>query len=369
MSGDILLLATRNYKSMASRVAYHLKTFPEYYTSGNGNNIHGTLNTTKFADGEMEVELLSSLRGKDVFLIGGSGQNPSNISVEESKQELYHSIDAIKRSAPRRITLIEPYCSSSRSDRTTRRNSVGFWIHYKMMVSLGLNHLITFQLHSDKSKTVVDPTVCAIDDVPVSTLIMEYLTESFIGSEDKLKEVQNNWVFCSVDAGGENLSRKYSQAFGIPLIIAHKQRDYHKVNTVTKVNILSDTDIAGKSVWIVDDMIDTGGSLVTLIKELVKRSVKSINVAVIHPVFSHPAIERLQELREQGQLDNLVVCDTLNSAESLKNDLPFIHAVSIERLLAELIMQTNQDGSLSPFFEDFNIAEYFRKLEQLRVSS
>ena len=313
---------------------------------------------------EIEVEVHTSIRGKDVFLFASAGRNAYGLSVEQNKLELYHAIDAIRRSQPARITLFEPFCTSSRSDRTTRRNSVGFWIHYKTLTSLGVDHIITYQLHSDKSKTVVDPRVCAIDDVPASPLIKEYITDSFIRKPDVLNStVREDWLFCSVDAGGENAARKYARAFGTKLMIAHKQRNYDKTNTVESINILTDTEIEGKEVWIVDDMIDTGGSVYTLVKELKHRGVETINIAIIHPVFSDPATERLRELHDSGMLDRLIVTDTLEVADDLHRALPFLHVVSSARLSAEIIMRMHEEQSLSPFFDDFDPRHYLSNLK------
>jgi ribose-phosphate pyrophosphokinase len=149
------------------------------YTNGEPP-LTGELLTTRFADGEIEVELKTSIRGKDVFLLVNCSRNPFGLSVEENLIELYHTIDLLKRSQPGKITLVEPYISSSRSDRTTRRNSVGFWVHCKILVSLGVNHIITYQIHSEKSKTIVDPTLCSIDDIPITSLLQRYLANTYI---------------------------------------------------------------------------------------------------------------------------------------------------------------------------------------------
>jgi ribose-phosphate pyrophosphokinase len=346
-----------------SRVAHQLETFPEFHSSKNNDDFVGVLKTVKFADGEMEVEVHTSLRGKDIFLFANAGRNGRKLSVEENKMELYHTIDALKRAQAGRITLLEPYCSSSRSDRTTRRNSVGFWIHYKTLISLGINHIITYQLHSDKSKSVVDPTRCAIDDVPALALIKEYMSEHFIKTREYLdNHVQKNWVICSVDAGGEGIAKKYARAFGTQLVIAHKQRDYNKTNSVDSINILSDTSLENKEAWIVDDMIDTAGSVFTLVKELRKRNVARVHIAAVHPVFSGPAISRLRQLSDEGCLDTVVVADTLDCTDELKKQLPFLHVVSSARLTAEIIMRLHEEKSLSPFFEDFDARTYLSSM-------
>ncbi len=364
MLGDLLLMATRSMKEYCARVAYHLETFPEFHASNQSREFVGRLNTVKFADGEMEVEVQTTLRGKDVFLFANGARNTLGLSVEENKLELYNTVDALRRSQAGRITLFETYCTSSRSDRTTRRNSVGFWVHYKTLISLGVDHILTYSLHSDKSRSVVDPTLCAIDDVPAMMLLKEYMTDTFIKTTQNLEEeVHKHWLFCSVDAGGEGVAKRYAQAFGTKLVIAHKQRDYNQTNTVDSINILSDTEIEGKEVWIVDDMIDTASSVYALVRELNKRKVSTVNIAVVHPVFSQPAVERLTKLHQEGLLANVVVADTITCPESLKSELPFLHVVSSARLSAEIIMRMHEEGSLSPFFDPFNAWEYLSSLK------
>lgn len=359
-----MICATRSMEDYAERVAYEMQTFPDFYGKGYNKKVRGELHTVTFADGEIEVELKTSIRGKDVFLFASAGRNPCNLTVEQNKLEMYHAVDALRRAQPGRITLFEPFCTSSRSDRTTRRNSVGFWVHYKTLVSLGVDHYITYQLHSDKSKTVVDPRVCAIDDVPGSPMIKEYITDNYIRKPEVLNgRVREDWFFCSVDAGGENVARKFARAFGTKLMIAHKQRNYDRTNAVESINILTDTPIEGKEVWIVDDMIDTGGSVYYLVKELKNRGVKTVNIAVVHPVFSDPATDRLLELYDHGMLDRVVVTDTLGVSAEMQESMPFLEVVSSARLSAEIIMHMHEEQSLSPFFNDFDPRHYLSNLK------
>ncbi|TVQ24270.1 MAG: ribose-phosphate pyrophosphokinase [Spirochaetaceae bacterium] len=364
MRGDLLILSTRSMDEYTARVAYHMETFPEFHSVNQSAEFVGKLRTVKFADGEMEVEVNSSLRGKDVYLFSSAGRNGKGLSVEENKLELYHTVDALRRAAAGRITLFEPYCSSSRSDRTTRRNSVGFWVHYKTLMSLGVNHILTYSLHSDKSRTVVDPTLCAIEDIPATVLLKEYITDTFIKSIETLEsDVQKRWIFCSVDAGGEGVAKRFARAFGADLVIAHKQRNYREANTIESINILSDTEIEGKEIWIVDDMIDTAGSVDALVRELTRRGVGSINIAAVHPVFSDPAVERLVALHEDGWLKRVVVVDSVHCSDALKSRMPFLHVVSSAKLSAEVVMRMHEDGSLSPFFDPFDARKYLSSMK------
>jgi ribose-phosphate pyrophosphokinase len=364
MKKNLALVATRSSHEYLQKVVYQLRTFPEYNALFEGKNLMVPVTTSIFADGEMEVEIGSSLRGKNVFLFTNSARNENGISVDASKIELYHTIDALNRAQPEKITLFEPYCTASRSDRTTRRNSVGIWVHFKILMSLGVNHIITYQLHSDKSKTVLDPGLCAIDDIPAITLLMKYITDTNIKSLEALESVvQDQWRFCSVDAGGENIARKYASSFGSDLVIAHKQRDYSSINRVDSINILSSSPLSGKKLWIVDDMIDTGGSIFALVKELKKRDVEEVNILAVHPVFSEPAVDRLSSLWEEGLLKRVVVTDTVACPECLKETMPFLEIVSSARLSAEIIWRLQEERSLTPFFEPFDARKYLSSLK------
>ncbi|TCW61360.1 ribose-phosphate diphosphokinase [Treponema sp. J25] len=362
MQNDFIVLATRSMQEYTDRVVQHLLHFPSFQEKAELINQVGSLRVDLFADGELEVAVGTSLRGKDVYLFSSAARNPAGIPVEEAKIELYHAIDALKRAQAERICVFEPYVTCSRSDRTTRRNSVGLWIHFKILSSLGACHIITYQLHSDKSKSMVDPTICAIDDVPGLKLLKQYLCDRYIQSVDFLRNVvRSQWAFCSVDAGGEKLARTFANAFGAPLVVAHKQRDYSRANTVESINILSAEPIEGKVLWIVDDMIDTAGSVYSLINALEKFHPTEINLAAVHAVFSSPALERLTELTRRGLLKHIVVTDTVYCPECFGEDLPNLEVVSSTELSAHIIATIALDKSLGKLLEPFNAEAYLSR--------
>jgi ribose-phosphate pyrophosphokinase len=316
------------------------------------------LEVTVFADGELEVTLNKSVRGRIVALFTTCARNDECLSVEQCKIELYHTIDVLKRSQASRIIVFEPYISCSRSDRTTRRNSVGFWIHYKTLISLGCNHLITYQLHSDKSKTIFDPCLCSVDDVPAVALLQKHLCETAVKTKEALHaDVHDNWAFCSVDAGGEKLARRFSTAFGTQLVIAQKQRNYQKPNTVESTNLLSAVPLSGRTVWIVDDMIDTGGSIYGLVRELRKKTHREINVMIVHPVLSEPAVDRLNELKKEGSLGRLVACDTVSCTQAAKA-LPFMEMIPSFAMSAQILLTIILERQMSDLIDRFSPSEF-----------
>jgi ribose-phosphate pyrophosphokinase len=348
-------------QNYASRVISSLLKFPSFIESAGQINGVELLSTDSFADGEIEVTVNSSIRGRDVILFTSSARNETGISVEEAKIELYHAVDALKRSQAKNIIVFEPFVSCSRSDRTTRRSSVGLWVHLKTLTSLGVRHFVTFQLHSDKSKTMLDPSICAIDDIPALTLLKRYLCDTYIRNINKLeKEVRPNWAFCSVDAGGEKLTRRFANSFGAPLVIAHKQRDYSKSNTIESINILSADPIEGKSLWVVDDMIDTAGSVESLIRALIPLKPREINIIAVHSILSPPAVKRLEALSQEGFLKRVIVTDTVCCRRSLPDRIPGLEVVPSTELAARLIKTIINNESMNKLLRPFNADIYLK---------
>lgn len=362
MIQPFLILSTRSCLPYAKKVVHSLNQNPERMLFPSGFDYTSELTVMTFADGEMEVELHKSVRGKTVFLFTTSARNAVGLSVEECKSELYHTIDVLKRSQADEIIIFEPFVSSSRSDRTTRRNSVGLWIHYKILTSLGADHLITYQMHSDKSKTIFDPCGCSIDDVQASILLQRYLCDTTIQSLSQLDGIiRDNWLFCSVDAGGEKLARKFAVSFNTQLVVAHKQRNYGIANSIECINLLSAVPLKDKTIWIVDDMIDTAGSVYGLVKELAARECRQINIMIVHPVLSDPAIERLAELKEKGFLSRLIVCDTVD-CDGISGKLPFMEIIESADLSARISLTISQDRQMADLIDSFSPREYLKNM-------
>jgi ribose-phosphate pyrophosphokinase len=356
---DFIVCATRSMHSYASNVISCLSKYLCFSKLAEQINGVDLLGTDCFANGEMEVTVKSSIRGRDVILFSSSARNEAEVGVDEAKIELYNAVDALKRCQAKNIIIFEPFISCSRSDRTTRRSSVGLWVHLKILSSLGANHIVTFQLHSDKSKTMLDPVISAIDDIPALNLLKRYLCDTYIKTVEKLEqEVRNRWAFCSVDAGGEKLTRVFANSFGAPLVVAHKQRDYSKPNTVESIHILSAEPLEGKSLWIVDDMIDTAGSVETLIRKLASHKPKDINVIAVHALFSPPASERLKALSQEGLLNRMIVTDTVCCSNLHLQAVQGIEIVQSAELAAKIIKTIVNNESMNKLLQPFNAAVY-----------
>jgi ribose-phosphate pyrophosphokinase len=362
MRGRLKIFSTRSLASYRKEVLAALGAYGPLPHGETLKDADGELSISRFADGEMEAEIGTSVRGCDVFLFAGGARFPSGISSEENKMETYHAVDALRRAQAQRITVFEPYCSPGRSDRLTRRNSVGLWLHFKVLISLGINHYITFQLHSEKSKTFIDPVLCVVDDIPAQALLKTFLCDNLIVTRARLHdEVRNDWLFCSVDAGGEALAKRFAASFGTRIIISHKQRDYSAANTVESIHILTSDSIEGKTVWIIDDMIDTGDSMYKLVRELAKGSPAQVNIAIVHAIFSPPALERIGELCDQRLIGTILVTDTVPCTQEVLQRLPCMRVVPSTGLAAQIIYRLNSEQPMSPLLAQFNADEYLKE--------
>jgi ribose-phosphate pyrophosphokinase len=358
---EFVIVATRSMQAYASRVAGYLTKFTSFSEFADQIDGTGILKTDQFADGEKEVVVTSSIRGKDIILFTSCARNEAGIGVNDAKIELYHAVDALKRAQAAKIIVFEPFVSCSRSDRTARRSSVGLWIHLKVLSSLGMRHFVTYQLHSDKSKSMLDPTVNTMDDIPALTLLKQRLCDVYIKDIDTLEnKIRKNWTFCSVDAGGEKLARNFSNSFGVSLVVAHKQRDYSRCNSIECVNILSAEPVEGKILWIVDDLVDTAGSVETLIRALAPMRPAEINLLAVHPVFSAPAPERLKKLSEEKLLNRIIVTDTVACSQTEQDFIPNLEIVPSAELSAKVIKTIVCNASMAKLLRDFNAELYLK---------
>ena len=207
---------------------------------------------------------------------------------------------------------------------------------------------------------MLDPSICTLDDIQGLTLLKKYLCDNYIQNMAFLENtVRPNWAFCSVDTGGENQVRDFANAFGAPLVVGHKQRDYLKANTIKSFNVLSAVPVEGKTLWIVDDLIDTVGSVESLIRALAPHKPKEINIIAVHATFSTPAPERLKNLYDEGLLKHIIVSDTV-CLSSFMEQFPFLEVVSSTEFSARIIHTFLSNKSMGALYETINAESYLK---------
>ena len=282
----------------------------------------GQSSNTQFSDGELNVNIDESVRGCDVFLIQ-STCSPVNDSI----MELLIMIDALKRASARRITAVIPYFGYARQDRKSRgREPITAKLMADLLTVAVVDRVLTMDLHAQQIQGFFNVPV---DHLVAAPIIAEYYKE--LG----LKDI----CVVSPDMGGVRRARTLAEMLEAPLAIIDKRRPMPNVSEV--MNIIG--DIKGKNIIMIDDMIDTAGTMTNAVNALHERGAKDIYASCSHPVLSGPAIDRIN----QSGLKEVVTTNTIPTGH-LKCDK--LEVLSVAPMFAEAIMRIFQDASVSRMF-------------------
>jgi len=278
-----------------------------------------------FSDGETAVNIGEVVRGSDVFIIQSTCQ-----PVNDNLMELLVMIDAIKRASAGRITAVIPYFGYARQDRKARaRDPISAKLIANLITTAGADRILTMDLHAPQIQGFFDIPVDHLLGLPI---IAEYLKDKFAGQDDL--------VIVSPDVGSVTRSRKVAEKLECPLAIIDKRRP--KANVSEVMNIIG--DIRNKRCVLVDDMIDTGGTIVNGANALIEAGAKEVYACCTHAVLSGPAIKRIQE----SAIKEMVVLNTIPICGEKKIDK--IKSLSVASVFAEAIERIYGDISISTLF-------------------
>lgn len=289
-------------------------------------NIHvGRATVGRFSDGEVMVEILENVRGKDVFVLQ-STCTPTN----DSLMEVMVMVDALRRASAGRITAAIPYMGYARQDRRPRsaRVAITAKVVANMLTSVGVDRLLTMDLHSDQ--------IQGFFDIPVDNI---YASPILLG--DVWKHDYKNLVVVSPDVGGVVRARALAKRLESELAIIDKRRP--KPNVAKVMHIIG--DVQGRTCIIMDDMVDTANTLCEAAAALKAHGADRVLAYCTHPVLSGPAIERI----ENSALDELVVTDTIPLRDDAKA-CARIRQLSVAELLAETMRRISNEDSVSSLF-------------------
>lgn len=277
-----------------------------------------------FADGEIYVQILESIRGCDVYIM-----QPTCRPVNDHLMELMIMIDACKRASARQITAVIPYYGYARADRKTAgRESITAKLAANLLTQAGANRIIAMDLHSAQIQGYFD---IPVDHVYGSPILVDYLKSK------KLEDI----VVVSPDVGGVARARAFASRLGdAPLAIIDKRRQAHNVAEV--MNVVG--DVRGKTAVLVDDMIDTAGTIFAGARVLREHGARQVYACATHAVFSPPAIERLSS----GCLEEVIVTNTIPIPEDQR--FPQLRILSVATLIGETISRVHEECSVSSMF-------------------
>lgn len=286
----------------------------------------GKMEAGRFSDGEIAVNIKETVRGCDVFIV-----QSTNTPVNENLMELLVIIDALKRASAGRITAVIPYFGYARQDRKARaRDPISAKLVADILQTAGANRVLTMDLHSSQLQGFFDIPVDNLRGMPV--LARHFMKQ---GIND------DNFIVVSPDVGSVARSRSMAAKFNAPLAIIDKRRP--KANVMEVMNVIG--DVKDKVCLMMDDMIDTAGTICQGAKALVDNGAKRVVACCSHAVLSGPAIERLQA----SPLDKIVVLDTIELPPEKRIDK--IEIISVADLFAEAIERVYTDLPVSKLYE------------------
>ena len=289
----------------------------------------GQAEVGRFSDGEVTVEIQQNVRARDVFVV-----QPTCSPTNENLMELFIMVDALKRASARRITAVIPYYGYARMDRRPRsmRVPISAKVVANMLESVGVERMLTMDLHADQIQGFFD---IPVDNIYASPVLLS----------DLKSKAYADLVVISPDVGGVVRARALAKQLGCDLAIIDKRRPTANVSEVMHVI----GEIEGRNCVIMDDMIDTAGTLVKAAEVLKERGARSVYAYCTHPVFSGPAIERISA----SQIDEVVITNTipLNAAARA---CPKIRQLSVAFLFAESIRRISDGESVTSLFAEQN---------------
>ena len=311
---NLILFSGNSNNALAGKIAKKL-----------GKNL-GKAEVERFSDGESDVRINVNVRGKDVFIIQ-STCSPAN----ENLMELSIMIDALRRASASRITAVIPYFGYARQDRRVRSERVP--ISAKLVAEIlqiaGANRIMTLDLHSDQ--------IQGFFNIPVDNI---YVTKEFLNHINRSK--YPNQIVVSPDVGGVVRARALAKYMGdTDLAIIDKRRE--KANESEVMNVIG--DVKKKTCIIIDDIIDTAGTLCNAADALKKQGAQKVYAYISHPVLSGSAIEKISK----SKLDSLIVTDTIPLSKEAEN-CKKIEIVSMDSTLAGAITRVNREESISEMF-------------------
>ena len=285
----------------------------------------GNVSVSQFSDGEIAVELHDNVRGRDVFVVQSTCA-PTN----DNLMELIVMVDALRRASAGRITAVVPYFGYARQDRRVRsaRVPITAKVVADMMVGVGVDRVLTVDLHAEQIQGFFDVPV---DNVYGSPVLLEDI------EAQKFEDL----IVVSPDIGGVVRARAVAKQLGIDLAIIDKRRP--RANVAEVMHIIG--EIEGRTCLLVDDIIDTAGTLCSAAKALKAQGAKKVVAYCTHPVLSGKAIENLNN----SELDQLVVADSIPLSEAAKN-CTRIRSLTLSKMLAEAMRRLSNEESLSAMF-------------------
>lgn len=280
----------------------------------------------RFADMEVFVEIHENIRGEDVFVV-----QSTSFPANDHLMELLITLDALRRASARRVTAVIPYFGYARQDRKSgSRTPISAKLVANLIVEAGANRVLTMDLHAAQIQGFFD---IPVDNLYAAPLFARHIQEAYAG---------RSLMIVSPDVGGVVRARAIASRLGTDLAIIDKRREHAGVSEV--MNVIG--DVSGRDCILVDDIVDSGGTLVNAAKALISRGAKSASVYVTHGVLSGQAVARI----EDSPIEMLTMTDSIQATEAVRRARN-IRQIPIAPLIAEAMDRINKEKSVSELFD------------------
>lgn len=317
---DVVVFSLTSNKELVKEICSYLKIK------------EGEIKIEHFLDGEVLVTPKESVRGKKVFIIQSTCK-----PVNDRLMELLVCVDAVKRASAKEIAVIVPYYGYARQDRkAAARQPITAKLVADMLMIAGIDRIVTVDLHAQQIQGFFD---IATDDLTFIPLIAKYFENKF--------NKEDNIVVVSLDHGGTVRARRLAERLEAPIAIIDKRRP--RANVVEVSNVIG--DVKDKTCIVVDDICDTGGSLVAGVNLLKEYGAKEIYTCVTHGVFSNNALDKI----EDSPIKEMIISNTIPLSEEILNKYKKIKVISIAEMLASIISSIAKDKSVSKIFDMYKI--------------
>ncbi len=285
----------------------------------------GDATVSRFSDGEITVRLNENVRGSDAFVI-----QPTCMPVNDSLMELLLIVDALKRASAGRITAVIPYYGYARQDRKVQpRVPISAKMVADLVTAVGTNRILTVDLHAGQIQGFFN---IPVDNLYAAPVLLEYV---------KSKYDLDNLVIVSPDAGGVERARSFAKRLNCSIAIIDKRRE--KANECEIMNVIG--DVSGRETLLLDDMVDTAGTMVQAAAALKGKGAKRVSAACTHAVLSGAAVERINK----SVIEEMIVTNTI-PLDSKKETCSKLTVLSIASLLGEAVKRINEESSISSLF-------------------
>ncbi len=320
---------------------------------------------TRFANGEFKAEILASVRGMDVFVlqdvenhypldINGDG-TPTSLSVNDHVFTLFATIDAVFQSGARSVSVVVPAYPYARQHKRKGREALTAALFGRILENMGISRIITLDIHSKEIENCFNR--CRMEDLHASYQIIRTLLDFIDVDETDL-------VIVSPDTGAVDRNKFYAFNLNKPLAILYKERDYSKVtnnandNNITSVRLLG--DVKGKTVFMADDMVGTGGTLIKAMKLLKEMGAEKVICAISLPFFTGNAINSFDDAYRKGYFDKIIGTNAVYHDDTLYSKEWYVNA-DISDLFARVVSRLYQERTLTPLIDDREIIQRLLK--------